>query len=67
MITREFEFSNGDFVVDSITEFKGTITGTCFYITGCNRYLIEAKTEGNKEPVSLWLNEDRIKLLWRSE
>ena len=64
MITKQFKFSNGDEVVEKITGFKGTITGTAFYLTGCNTYLITAKAESEgKEPTALWYDEGRIELL----
>lgn len=64
MTTKTFQFSNGDEVIETITGFKGTITGTCFYLTGCNQYLITAKmnSEG-KEPTALWYDEGRLKLV----
>ena len=64
MITKEFKFRNGDEVLEKITGFKGTITGTCFYLTGCNQYLITAKAENeSKEPTALWYDEGRIELV----
>ena len=64
MITKQFKFSNGDEVVEKITGFKGTITGTSFYLTGCNTYLITAKAEREgKEPTALWYDEGRIELI----
>ena len=64
MITKQFKFSNGDEVAEKITGFKGTITGTAFYLTGCNTYLITAKAESeSKEPTALWYDEGRIELV----
>ena len=64
MITKEFKFKNGDEVVEKITGFKGVITGTCFYLTGCNQYLITARAENEgKEPIALWYDEGRIELV----
>lgn len=61
MITKEFKFENGDEVIEKITGFKGVITGTCFYLTGCNQYLITAKAkDGSKEPIAIWYDEGRI-------
>ena len=62
MITKEFKFKNGDEVTEKITGFKGVITGTCFYLTGCNQYLITAKAKEGKEPIALWYDEGRIEL-----
>jgi len=66
MFSKKFKFRNGDEVVESITRFKGVITGTCFYLTGCNQYLITAKADDGKEPVSLWYDEGRIELINKS-
>jgi hypothetical protein len=67
MITKEFKFKNGDEVVEKITGFKGIITGTCFYLTGCNQYLITAKCEKEgKEPVALWYDEGRLDFIKNS-
>lgn len=64
MTTKEFKFSNGDQVKEKITGFSGTITGTCFYVTGCNQYLIAAKPKDEfSEPVSLWYDEARLNLI----
>lgn len=63
MTKKEFRFSNGDKVVEKITGFSGTITGTCFYLTGCNQYLITAKSDKNKEPMAIWYDEGRLELV----
>lgn len=63
MILREFEFENGDLVVEKITGFLGTITGTCFYLTGCNQYLITGKSDKGKEADAIWYDEGRLKLV----
>lgn len=63
MITKEFRFENGQSVKEKITGFEGTITGTCFYLTGCNQYLITAKSIENKEPFSAWYDEGRLELI----
>ena len=60
MTTKEFKFKNGDEVTEKITGFKGVITGTCFYLTGCSQYLITAKSKDGKEPTALWYDEGRI-------
>ncbi len=64
MTKKEFKFTNGDSVKEKITGFQGIITGTCFYLTGCNQYLITAKPKDEfSEPVALWYDEGRIELL----
>lgn len=61
MYTKEFKFKNGDEVIEKITGFKGTITGSVFYLTGCNQYLVTAKCEREgKEPIALWYDEGRL-------
>ena len=62
--TKEFKFSNGDKVEDKVTGFSGTITGTCFYITGCNQYLVAGKQhDKSREALSKWYDEQRLNLL----
>ncbi len=60
MITKEFKFANGDEVFEKVSGFRGTITGTCFYLTGCNQYLITGRSKEGKEPTSLWYDEGRL-------
>ena len=64
MTTRTFKFSNGDLVKEKITGFKGVVTGTCFYLTGCNQYLVTAKPKDEfSEAVGLWYDEGRLELV----
>ena len=64
MTKHEFEFNNGDLVIEKVTGFKGVITGSVYYLTGCNQYLVTAKA---KSELSLakaqWYDEGRIELL----
>ena len=60
---KEFKFSNGDLVEEKITGFKGIITGTVFYITGCDQYLITGKSKDGADAPSIQVDEGRIKLL----
>jgi len=61
---KEFKFSNGDSVVETISGFTGIITGIDFYITGCNQYLVTAKSENEiSESKALWYDEGRLTLL----
>lgn len=64
MVTKKFKFANGDKVKEKVTGFIGTITGTCFYLTGCNQYLVfpECK-KSHKKPDGHWFDEDRLGLL----
>jgi len=61
---KEFKFSNGDKVKEKVTGFTGTITGTCFYLTGCNQYLVipECK-EPNQKAEGTWYDEGRLELV----
>lgn len=62
--TKKFKFSNGDTVKEKITGFTGVITGTCFYITGCNQYLITGKPKDEySQAEALWYDEGRIELV----
>lgn len=64
MYTREFNFENGDQVKEKITGYEGIVTGTCFYITGCNQYLVTGKaTKDQAEPPALWYDEGRLELI----
>ena len=60
---KKFKFSNGDCVEEKITGFKGIITGTVFYITGCNQYLITGKSKDGAEAPSIYVDEGRIRLV----
>ncbi len=58
---RNFKFNNGDAVKEQITGFTGTITATAFYITGCNQYLVTAKSPNPiKQAKAVWYDEDRL-------
>lgn len=66
-MTKEFKFENGDEVVEKVTGFKGVITGTAFYLTGCTQHLITAKCERqDKEPIALWYDEGRLDFIKNS-
>lgn len=45
---------------DTISGFKGTITGIASYLTGCTQYLIEAKVGEDKDTKSCWFDDSRI-------
>ena len=72
MTTKEFKFTNGDKVKEKISGFEGIITGTAFYLTGCNQYVITAKPkDSHSEPQSIWYDEGRLELIlpskWKDE
>jgi len=49
-------------VEDSVTGFKGTVTGRTEYVTGCRQYLVQSKMKKgeNKYPDARWIDEDRL-------
>ncbi len=64
MITKEFKFQNGDKVKETVTGFTGTITGTCFYLTGCNQYLVVPKCKDEfTKAEGTWYDEGRLELV----
>ena len=64
MNTRTFKFRNGEVVREKITGFTGTITGTVFYITGCNQYLITAEAKNESTPAKAkWYDEGRLEVI----
>lgn len=68
MITKKFKFKNGQTVREKITGYAGTITGTCFYLTGCNQYLITAKSKNSTTPArTVWYDEDRLEEITENE
>lgn len=63
MVIKQFKFENGDYVQDIITGLQGTITGTCYYITGCNQYLIVPEcADGRTKSEGVWFDEQRLDL-----
>jgi hypothetical protein len=61
--TKTFKFSNGDPVIEKVTGFKGIITGTVYYLTGCNQYLVTAKAKDeHSEAKAVWYDEGRLTL-----
>ena len=61
MVTKEFKFKNGDVVTEKVTGFKGTITGSVYYLTGCSQYLVTAKQKDEfTEAVTVWYDEGRL-------
>jgi hypothetical protein len=63
MATRDFKFSNGDSVIETVTGYGGTITGSVYYLTGCNQYLVVGKSKDGQEAPSVWYDEGRLKLV----
>jgi hypothetical protein len=63
--THEFEFTPGDKVKEKVTGFTGVITGAVFYLTGCNQFLVVAKSKHNKEAIATWYDGPRLTLLKR--
>jgi hypothetical protein len=64
MVTKEFKFQNGDKVKETVTGFTGTITGTSFYLTGCNQYLVVPKCKDEfTKAEGIWYDEGRLELV----
>jgi hypothetical protein len=68
MTNHEFRFSNGDKVEDLVTGFKGIITGSAYYLTGCNQYCVAAKAKDEfSEATVTWYDEGRLNLMTEKE
>jgi hypothetical protein len=64
MVKHEFRFSNGDKVEDIVTGFKGIVTGSAYYLTGCNQYCVAAKAKDEfTEATVTWYDEGRLNLM----
>lgn len=55
-----FKIELGEKVTDSITGFKGTVTGRSEYITGCKQYAVVPRSKDNKASEGTWFDEDRL-------
>jgi uncharacterized protein YbcC (UPF0753/DUF2309 family) len=63
-VTKEFKYENGNKVTEKVTGFTGIITGTCYYLTGCNQYLVTAKAKDEySEAKAQWYDEGRLELV----
>lgn len=57
--TMKFEF--GDIVQDLITKTEGIVTGHADYVTGCDQYLIQPKSDKRNIKISgEWFDEMRL-------
>jgi hypothetical protein len=53
----------GQTVTDTITGFKGVVTGRCEYITGCNQVLLVPKVaEDGAYKEGHWFDEQRVEV-----
>ena len=59
----KFKFNNGQEAKDIVSGFTGIITSRCDYLTGCNQYCLLAPSKDNAEPVSRWVDENRVEIL----
>lgn len=60
----EYKISNGDYVIDKITGFKGIVTGSAHYLTGCNQYCVTAMSkDANTQAESVWFDEGRLSVI----
>lgn len=55
-----FKIELGTKVKDSITGFKGTVTGRSDYITGCKQYCVVPKAKAFTPAKAGWFDEDRL-------
>jgi hypothetical protein len=55
---------HGTPVEDLVTGFKGVVTGTVQYITGCNQCLVQPRVAADGAyRESMWIDEQRLKVL----
>jgi len=48
---------------DSITGFKGVITGKCYYLTGCEQLLLMPTVDDkNSSPEGRWFDAPRVEI-----
>jgi len=58
------KISLGDTVIDTITGFKGRVTGRAEYISGCIQYSVTPPVNKDGEMSdSNWIDEQRIEIL----
>jgi len=58
-----FKYELGLQAKDKITDFKGAITGRAQYLTGCDRYALQAKSKDGAEGKCIWIDENAIQIL----
>lgn len=55
-----FKYGLGLTAKDIITGVRGIITGRVEYLTGCNQYLIQPKSQKDSKANSYWFDEQRL-------
>ncbi len=50
----------GQKVKDNITQFAGTVTARCEYITGCTQFLVQPPTKDGDFKEPHWFDVDRL-------
>jgi hypothetical protein len=50
-------------VVDSLTGFKGVITGHADYITGCDQYLVQPASKDGDWKEGRWFDQMRLEVV----
>lgn len=63
----KFKIEMGLEVKDIITNFQGIVGGRAEYLTGCNTYLVQPKSEKNKYPESTWIDEGRLRVIGKKK
>lgn len=50
--------------VDTISGFKGTVTGICRYMNGCTQVLLKPRVgEDGKMPEGEWIDDQQIEII----
>lgn len=51
-------------VKDKVTGFKGIVVGHCAYLTGCDQYLIQPKSDKpGVKPEPHWFDDNRLEVI----
>ena len=51
-------------VRDKVNNFEGTVTGICFYMTGCTQFLVEGPLkEKDGDTNNKWIDMDRLEFV----
>lgn len=57
----------GEEYEDVVTGLRGACVGLAQYITGCNQALITSRATKNKESLSMWIDEQRLKRVGKNK
>ena len=64
-MTVEFEFSNGEEVIDVVSGFAGIIDCCSLWLNGCRRYSVQPKMKKGEtvKPESIWVDEESLEII----